>query len=188
MRILALDLASVVGWACGSADAARKSHGILKLPKTGEDLGRFGVAFRNWLGAAIEELAPGEIIYEMPILPAATALMTIRKLNGLCMLTETVAADYKIPCLEEYLQKIRKHFIGTSKAPKEIQDRHVRSMWLKERTVSECRSRGFRVADHNDADACALLSLRLSQLRKDYRLVQVEPAKSADEFVARCAA
>jgi len=61
-------------------------------------------------------------------------------------------------------------------------------MWLKQRTIEECLKRGFRVADHNDADAIALLSLRLSQLSKGFRLVQPAPAQPAGEFLNRCEA
>lgn len=193
MRVLALDLATATGWAVGSPHGGRVSHGVIRMPKTGEDIGRFLAHFRDWLGPAIEELAPEEIVYEMPILPTTTSLQTVRKLNGLCGQAEVTARDYKVLCTEANLDDIRNHFIGMARAPKEIgrglskeKKREVRRRWMKDRTITECHMRGFKVAGDDDADALALLSYRLTLLNKDYRLVQVEPPKDAAEFVERC--
>lgn len=178
MRVLALDLSSSTGWACGSTQGGRVSHGVLKLPKTGEEIGRFLAHFRTWLGHAIEEWAPGEIIYEMPILPSTTSLATVRKLNGLCGQAEVTALDYKVLVTEANLDDIRRHFIGVARAPKHITEKAERRAWLKQRAIAEARSRGFNVAGDDDAEALALLSLRLTQLNKDYRLIQTQEARA----------
>lgn len=177
MRTLALDLATSTGFACGGYDAPI-SHGILRLPRTGEDLGRFLSAFREWLGHAIEEMAPTDIIFEMPILPAAMSLMAVRKLNGLCGVAELVALDYKISIREANLLDIRKHFIGVTRAPKTITTPELRRRWLKDLTVEQCRKRGFRVAGDDDADAIALLSYAL-QLKRPNFFLQAVTEKAA---------
>lgn len=177
MRVLALDLATSTGWACG-APGRPISHGVIRMPKTGPDIGRFCNSFRAWLGAAIEDMAPGKIFYEMPILPAQTALMTVRKLNGLTAYAEGVALDYKVPIEEANLSDIRKHFVGVVRAPKEIApDR--RRQWIKDRVCTECRSRGFRVAGDDDADAIALLAFALSLQQPGYQLHQADVSAEA---------
>lgn len=170
MRILALDLATRFGWSCGSLEPNPIAHGVIALPKTGEDIGRFLAAFRDWLGHAIEELGPTEIVFESPILPAATSLAATRKLYSLAGVTEMVALDYGIPIREANLTDIRKHFIGTARAPKTITTPELRRRWLKDQTVEQCRRRGFRVADDNDADSLALLAYALHLKQPGYRL------------------
>jgi crossover junction endodeoxyribonuclease RuvC len=179
MRILALDLATSTGWACGTLEGTPIAHGVLRLPKTGEDLGRFGEAFENWLGPAIEDMAPTEIIYESPIMPKLTSMTTLRKLGGLCFVTEIIARRYKVLVREANLVHIRKHFIGTTQAPRAITTPELRRRWLKDRTIAECRQRGFHVAGDDDADAVALLSFALSLYRPDFVLRQVRPERAA---------
>lgn len=162
MRVLALDLATKLGWACGSAEGTPVSHGVIALPKTGEDCGRFGYAFREWLGHAIEELAPSEIIYESPVMfSKTTSLQAARKLYGLAFLTELVCLDYKVPVSEANLSDIRKHFIGIVRAPLSV-PKDKRRQWIKGKIIAACRERGFKVAGDDDADAIALLDYALA--------------------------
>lgn len=162
MRILALDIATATGWACGSHDPVPVTHGVLNLPKTKEDIGRFLSAWREWLGHAIEQMAPTEIMFESPILTEVKNITTLRKLYSLAGIAELVALDYGLPISEANLSSIRTHFVGMRWAPKEITGKEARRKWIKARTVSECRRRGFRVASDDDADALALLSFALS--------------------------
>lgn len=167
MRSLCLDLATVFGAAVGSPREGVVWHGTVKLPKTDEDIGKFLRAYRRWLAAAIEEHHPGEIVYEMPILPATVGLWPVRKLNGLCGVTEMIAGDYEVPTFEANLFDIRRHFLGVAKAPKSIEGAD-RRRWLKDKTIAECRARGFKPDTDNDADALALLSYRLAQRQSGY--------------------
>lgn len=169
-RVLALDLSGSTGWACGSTKGTPVSHGVVTLPKSGDDLGWYLTHFRDWLNLALDDMEPQQIVFESPIMPEQTSIPTLRKLYSLCGVTELVARERKILVTEANLAQIRKHFIGTSKAPSDIKDAKVRRMWLKARTIEECRKRGFRVSGDDDADAIALLSLRLSQLDATYSL------------------
>lgn len=177
MRILCLDLATSLGWACGGPDRPI-SHGVIKLPKTGEDIGRFLAAYREWLGHAIEEMAPTEIIFEAPILLGLTSITTLRKLYSLAGVTELVAFDYELPVREANLTDIRKHFIGVTRAPKEIV-KERRRQWMKDRIVGECRGRGFDVAGDDDADAIAILSYGISLKHPSFVLQAVTEARAA---------
>lgn len=152
MRILALDIATNTGWAFADGEAAPR-FGVVNLPKTGEDLGRYGFAFHMWLADAITKLAPQLIVYEAPILAGlSTNITTLRKLYGLGMMAETVAHAREVPCKEENLGKIRTHFLGRGRVPRKSDD-------IKRAVVAECQRRGWAVTDHNAADALALLDL-----------------------------
>lgn len=149
------------------------------MPKTGEDIGRFLGHFRKWLGEAIEEMAPTEIMFESPILLGLTNITTLRKLYSLAGVTELVAFDYELPVREAGLSDIRKHFIGLTRAPKDIAGRAERQRFLKDRTIAECRRRGFRVASDDDADALALLSYALTLKKPGFVLQAVITEKEA---------
>ncbi len=174
MRSLCLDIATLTGWALGSVREGVVGYGVHKLPKTDDDVGRFLHAYRSWLGPLIEQCNIGEVCFEAPILPGVGNLTTLRKLYGLVGMTELVARDCGVTCCEANLSEIRPHFIGTSRAPAEIkgkaarETKTLRRAWLKRQTVLECRRRGFHVTTDDDADALALLSLRLSHYQAGY--------------------
>lgn len=180
-RVLALDLATSTGWACGSLREGVVGFGVLKLPRTGDDLGWFLDHFECWLGTMIEQENAREIVYESPILPGIGNLTTLRKLYGLAGSTEKVVYRYRhcgLRCFEANLSEIRPPFIGARIAPKEIKGKAERRAWLKRRTVLECRRRGYHVAGDDEADALALLSLRLSQHQSGYDM-RAQAARAA---------
>lgn len=175
MKLLVLDLATATGF-CFGTEAGPVEHGSFKLPSTGGDIGSFLNHYRTWLSAAISRWNPDEIVFEMPIMPDTTSLPIIRKLYSLCGLTELIAGDRHVRCGEANLLDIRRHFIGSHRAPKEVtcepgckrkgcgRCRLARRTWIKESTITMCRKRGFRPADDNDADALALFSYVQSTL------------------------
>jgi hypothetical protein len=173
MRLLCLDLATRIGWACGTLDRTPIAHGVVNLPAhTGRERGRYLAAFRNWLDTAIKTMAPTGILLESPILTPKTNVAAVSKLWCLAGIAELVAWDHELQCEEADLGNIRLHFIGVRRAPDHIRKKDRRA-WLKYTIVTECRSRGFQVADDNDADALALLSYGLWLKNSDFRLGQV---------------
>lgn len=190
MKTLCLDLASVVGFAVGDA-ASVQAHGSFALPKTGNDIGAFLHSYRAWLSAGISRWTPQEIVFESPILPDTTSIHTLRKLYGLCGITELLAQDSHIICREANLLDIRGHFIGARRTPKEINCepgcttrgcghcRNARRRWTKDATISMCRKRGFRPSDDNDADALALFSFVQSTKNPKFELLGTEIARAA---------
>lgn len=177
MRILALDLATHFGFACGSVKEGMVESGSYKIPPTHENLGLFGAYFRRWLDGAITRLEPAVIIYESPILPGVgqTNLATLRKLYGLCLLTEVIADDHSVVCEEANLSDIRAHALGKGNIPRKRDD-------VKRAVIAWCRSRGWNPLDDNHADALALLSYRLALIDRSFALKamplfrQAEPA------------
>jgi Holliday junction resolvasome RuvABC endonuclease subunit len=155
-RLLVLDLATNLGFAVGT-ERGVEDHGSHRLPSTGNDIAAFLKAYRAWLTSAIQRFNPDEVVFEMPIMPSVTNLATLRKLYSLCGLTELIAKDLGCQVSEANLMEIRRHFIGTARAPKEI-PKADRRQWMKDRIVSSARARGFRPANDDDADALALFA------------------------------
>lgn len=156
MRLLCLDLATSVGFSVGT-ESGVEAHGSHRLPSTGNDIAAFLKAYRAWLTSMIQRHLPHEVVFEMPILPATTNIATLRKLYCLAGLTELIAKDLGCRVGEANLMDIRRHFIGTARAPKEV-PKEDRRKWMKDRITSSARKRGFRPANDDDADALALFA------------------------------
>lgn len=141
--VLALDLASVCGWACGSPELLGLcSHGTLALP-TDISLGRQYSVFADWLADAITVYEPTEIVIEAPFL--GHSLRAARKLFTLTGIAQLIAYRRDLPEPREYAAaSVRKTFCGSGKAD-------------KKQVMAECVARGFQPKDFNAADALALL-------------------------------
>lgn len=161
MRILALDLATSTGWACGSPGGTPITFGTVKMPSTGPDIGRFVQVFRDWVNLAIDEMEPTEIVYESPIMPATANLATTRKLYSLGGVLELVARDRGIEISEEHMQEVRVYFLGISRAPKTVPQKERRK-WIKDKVVAKCHERGFLVTCDDEGDAVALLDFAIA--------------------------
>lgn len=173
MRLLVLDLATHLGFAFGT-EAGVIEHGAYKLPSTGADIGAFLFAYRAWLMAALSRFAPlDEVVFEMPILPDTTNIATLRKLYSLAGITELVVQDQRIGCSEANLMDIRRHFIGSPRAPRDVPVKERRA-WIKDATMTMCRRRGFKPVDDNDADALAMFSLVMGLRHPGFELLGSE--------------
>lgn len=190
MKTAFLDLATILGFCIGN-EAGVEEHGSFRLPSTGSDIGAFLHAYRQWLSFGVRRWMPNEMVFESPILPGTTNLHTCRKLYGLCGITELIARDHGIPCREANLTDIRGHFIGAPRAPSHVKCepgckrkacgpcKNARRAWIKEATITQCRKRGFRPEDDNDADALAGFSFVMSTRVKDFALAGSEIAVAA---------
>lgn len=140
--IIALDLATRTGF-CIGAPGTRPQFGCHVLPSTGTDIGSFAAAFDGWLRKLVAETAPARIIFEAPILPRQTQLITVRKLTGLAYHTELIAKQSGVRCAEAYKQRVSKFFVGTARPDKRD-------------TILIAQRHGFDVHDDNAADAIAV--------------------------------
>jgi len=142
-KLLYLDLATKTGWAVGPV-ADRPTLGTLKLPSTGADLGEFGLYFEDWLCKIIDVENPDRIAFEAPFLAGGKALNvhTVRKLHGLCLVTELTCKRFDIRVSETAYAKVKTWCLGHGK----------RGNWKKE-IMAAARSRGYHVEDDNQADA-----------------------------------
>ena len=149
MTVLALDIATCSGWAFGTPGEAPR-FGTFTLPQTGDDLGRFAYTFMQWLHAKISELEPKEVVFEAPILPSSTNIITLKKLYGLAVIAEVVCISKGVPCSEISNGSWRKSFLGQSYPSGGTRDE------LKRAVISACRQMGWEPNSSDDADALGI--------------------------------
>lgn len=153
MKVLALDIATRLGWAVGSAGSL-PLFGAHQLPKArydGDFSGRF-VAMAQWLHDMIDMHAPTLIAYEEPLMPRGvemtTTWATTRLLIGLVSWADGVAEDRGVAAMEVNNSTWKKHFVGNGRAEKID-------------TIRKCFSLGMQPPDNNAADAIGILSFAL---------------------------
>lgn len=153
--VLALDLGSATGWACG-VPGTKPVMGAVKLGIAG-NYGSIGGALHTWLWDAIDIHKPGYIVFEAP-LPSHRGIAAGRIALGLAMMVETVGYQAEIMTRECAVKTVRKRIIGTGNADKED-------------VMAWCQAQGWKPPTHDAADAAALWELacrvRLGKARFD---------------------
>lgn len=150
MKILALDLSTTTGWACGEP-GANPTHGTLRLPKTDKDIGAYAVAFTNLLGPLLDEHEPDRVCFESPIKPVVTSIYALRKTTGLAYHTEFICKIRGIPCSETPMQTARST-LGCTWPKRGLTRKQRRDHWKAE-VMRLCRAMGWEPRDDNEADA-----------------------------------
>lgn len=169
--ILALDLATWTGHALWRPGLDKPRSGVLRLPKTGEDVGRFVFVYEQWLSAYLGFERPRYVVFEAPWIGEKTSQETARKLLGLSVVTELVCHRFKdggADCryLETNNQTVRTHFLGQgSRSNNRRREGEDLRDALKRMTVETCEAKGWPVDDDNEADALAVLDFAAHQLR-----------------------
>lgn len=150
MQLLSLDLATRLGFAHGDSVTADKPvAGWHQLPATGEDIGRFALAYHDWLRAIVADVRPDMIVFEEPMPDQAgrTPITTSLKLKGLCWHTEFYCKVKGIRCAQVHASTWKKAFTGSARASKSQKPYPV---------VTSCRQRGWDIIDDNAADAAGI--------------------------------
>jgi hypothetical protein len=147
MKLLALDLATELGWALGPTDGDPKS-GIYKLPK-GAQAGEFGKAFHRWLHPLLREEKPDVVTFEAPLHHAGghTNAAASYKLQGLCFYTETLCGLLDVRCYQSPAVSWKKAICGTGRVSKSMKPYPP---------FEALAQRGFNVTNNNEADALCL--------------------------------
>jgi hypothetical protein len=165
-KTLALDLATCTGFALGDRSGVSLS-GSRQLPKTGDDLGKFGRAFRDWFTIGLARHKPELVVYEQPMLPGSTNINTLRKLYGLAFMVETVcgdkAAGFDIPCKEVANGDWIKHFLGAGNVPRDSESR-------KKAVFRMCGIRGWRPEGFDEGDALGILDYAIATESAEHAL------------------
>lgn len=165
-HMITLDLATRIGWTAGRLDAARPAFGDHVLPSTGEDIGAFGEAYADWFVKFVQRTdglySDTRVVFEAPILPKETKLITIRKLHGIAFYTEVLCHELGLDCSEVHLQQVKRFWAGHGRADKDAM-------------VVAAQGFGFNVENHDQADALAVRFYTISrehpeQLPKDFGL------------------
>jgi hypothetical protein len=151
-RILALDLASRTGWACGFPDDARPCAGSVRFARPGVSLGAIYAGCRQWLADfVVADPNVRLIVFEAPMAPQHMAGFTtahvIRILIGLCAVVEEFAYARGYDVREAKVSDVREHFLGRNR---------LKRKEAKSSTIEACHRLGWSPADDNAADALAL--------------------------------
>ena len=158
-KVLALDLATTTGWACGRPGTKPK-FGFMRLGKPGGGRANCYRVLRLWLDDFQHLHKPDMIVFESPAAPMVmqgrTNIDTIKLLIGLAEHVEEWCLG-NIELREASVQQIRPHFIGEN----------MKSKLAKAATIERCHELGWLVTNDNEADACALWSYQVCCLRPD---------------------
>lgn len=162
--ILALDLATVTGWAYADpaaiaawartvieANGTARQPGLISGEESFRSPSRGAMLARHygWLSDMITVYAPRLIVAEAPLPGGQPSLDNARIAFGLAAQTESVAARHRIGCRDAQISTVRKHFTGKGKYPT--------TSAAKAATIDACRLRGWAVRGNNEADALAVL-------------------------------
>ena len=157
-NVLALDLATVTGWAYGRPGEV-PIFGHLRFVSQGTSRAGLYRAFRSWLDRG-DGYQPDLIVYESSAVPSIMAgktnIDTIKTLIGLAEHLEEWAYN-RVELREASVSQVRSHFIG----------RNMKANIAKPMTMERCKELGWNVENHDDADACALWDYQCSFLRPD---------------------
>ena len=160
--VLALDVATVTGWAVGPIGAAAPAtaleasagitdpqplSGTHRIGIKGTKDGAFFSAYEHWLRDLVAVHAPDYIVYEAPYISTDKHIKTARRLLGMAAITEMTAHQLGVKVFEANNATVRKHFCGKGNAPRGE---------LKRMVQEECTRRGWVFTDDNEADALSL--------------------------------
>jgi len=154
--ILALDLASVVGFAIGRPSDPIPVFGSFRCAPPQASLGAVYHGLSRWLVSTIASEKISLLVFEAPIAPSflkgKTSAHTARVLIGLCAIAEEIAFDLRIECREAQVRDVRAHFIGGN----------FKRERAKALTIEACKRLGWNVRNDNEADSCALWNYQCS--------------------------
>ena len=144
--ILALDLATRVGWARWHKRVT--SFGSKQLPSAGELVGRYLDYFDRWFLVQLAEVMPAMVIFDPPWVGPKTGQDAARCLIGLASVVEMRCYQQEIACREAHNQTVLKHWTGQGGGKRKDK---------KARTIAACNARGFHPRNDDEADALAIL-------------------------------
>lgn len=159
MKLVALDIATQVGWAYFPADGAAPKCGTWKVPGAwaADDYGARFSRFHSWLCDVLTTFEPAALAFESPVLPRGsmnlqTTEHTLRTLIGMAAVAELIATLRGLRCLEVNVSTAKKAFTGNGRAEKADM-------------MAAASRRGFGVQDHHQADACAVGLVAYASIR-----------------------
>jgi hypothetical protein len=165
--ILALDLATVTGWARGAPDDPKPTSGFVRFGDAESSSNAIFGAALTWLSDFLKpEPRPTRLILEAMLPPiaklGATSAAVRDRLAGLHGIARSVAhlrGIYDISTVS--VLEVRQHFCGDRRAG-------------KQGVYEQCRALGWPVTDLNQSDACAIWHHDCSMLRPR-RALEVSP-------------
>lgn len=164
MSVLALDLASVSGWAVGEP-GGQPEHGSHRFAKQGASHEAIFANAMDWAETIIMLHHPRLIVWEAP-LPGFKAGKTTNDVTtvlfGLPAIVGVVAYRHGIyDCRKADTGAVRHHFIGCN--PKRAKAKGL--------VVRQCNAMGWHCSDDNEADALATWSYMCSLINPKLALM-----------------
>src|SRR5262245_53178133 len=153
MRVLAFDAATTVGWASFASARAIPVCGTFSLEGHGVDYGKLNCKMLGAVRMLIADHHPELVAFEAPIFLPRDRWHTRRLLVGLVTIIELAAAMANLRCLEVMPREAKQCLTGDRDADKQAM-------------VAAAKGMGWRVADHHQADACAVALVTFGALAR----------------------
>lgn len=141
--ILALDIATVVGFAAARA-GERPIHGHYRVAEVGAPAGRVFCCFRDWLNHEADLLRPAYVFAEDQFVPANASRDVMRRLLGLRAVCEMVCDERDIRLRWVPVQTVQRFVSGFGRWPRGEK---------KPAMIRAIERYGWRPQDDNEADA-----------------------------------
>lgn len=157
-NVLALDLASLSGWAMGEPGGT-PTHGTIRFASAGASHEAIFAGAMNWMAKMIAEHQINIVVWEAPLAASfkrgTTTVNVTTVLYGLPAVIGAVAFNKGIHDVYKADTKaVRLHFIG----------RNLPRAAAKKLVKYQCGKMGWNVRDDNEADALATWSYMCSLL------------------------
>lgn len=175
-RVLALDLATVTGFALHKPDMQRPFFGAIRMPGKAEEYGRRLDTFERWLRDQFLMHRFTHIVWESQHIMTRRNPKTkqvevvnpesVKLLMQLAGIAEKFAFQVGCLCYDVQLQEWRKHFIGRGAGFKRTPDgkKYLPGQDPKELAIRRCRQYGWFTDVADAAEACGILDYFLTML------------------------
>ena len=171
MAVLALDLASVSGWAVHQNGMDRPFFGTKQLKYPNEEHGIAGERLRVLIGGLHQTYRLTDIVFEAQHVGSGMSPQTALFLSGLGFMAEWIAYKIEARCFCVDIGTWRKHFIGKGNLAKDE---------ARRRSFDKCHQLGWYPDSHDAAAACGVLDYYLSIMPKS--IAHEQPWRDADFF------
>jgi hypothetical protein len=155
--VLALDLASVSGWAVGEP-GGKPVHGSIRFARPGASHEAIFAGAIKWINSVLNEYEPTIVVWEAPLAGFKGGKTTVDVTTILFGLPAVIGAVVYLRGIYDIrkaeTRDVRHHFIGSN--PKRAR--------AKPLVMRQCRAMGWAVKDDNEADALATWSYMCSLL------------------------
>lgn len=163
--ILALDLATRVGWAMGPIDGKGLTYGSFRCAPSGASSGAVFGALLKWLVEHMSAFKPRLVVFEAPIDPRHLKKITadtIRRLQGMPSIVEAVCDRMGVYDVREVETGDLKHYWhGKRNIPRET---------VKKLTFAKMQHLGYDPSDEDAADAISVHRYMAGSLDPRFRL------------------
>lgn len=163
--VLALDLATITGWAVGEPGMLL-AHGMIRFASKGASHEAIFANAFDWMQDKIGVYGPALIVWEAPLITSFTRGRTTNDTTTVLFGLPAVIglAAYKrgiYDIRKAETAKVRRHFIGEN--PKRV--------LAKRLVMRQCVARGWDITDDNEADAIATWSYMCSLIAPEQALM-----------------